>query len=118
MKRELEADYLVRSLDRTPPWLVRVMAIRPGRGARPTKRIPEAEIIRRSGLSRRAVIKLSYSKTWNHVRLDMASRFASACGVNLLGKNPLYFFFRTKASVECDYLTKAQKRALDRLRAE
>lgn len=109
---------LLSALDRTPPWLCRLMAIVPGRGGRKARRLPEAEIIRRSGLSRRTVIRLSYSQSWRSITLETVSRFAGACGVNLLGRNPTYQFFRSHSHGDADYLTKAQKLALERLRQE
>lgn len=118
MARALEPNYLQQKLDQCPPWLVRLMAIVPGRGGRKARRIPEAEIIRRSGLSRRTVIRLSYSQSWGSLTLATTSRFAAACGVNLLGRNPTFHFFRSHSRGDCDYLTKAQKRALERLRQE
>lgn len=93
-----------------------MMAIIPGRGGKPPKRIPESEIVARSGLSRRTVVRLSYSKSWGNAGLQTASRFAAACGVELTGKNPIYWFLRSHSKGECGYLTKAQRQALERLK--
>lgn len=98
--------------------MVRMAAIKPGRGARKAQRIPEAEIVERSGLSRRSVIRLSYSKSWANASLDTISRFSAACGVNVLGRNPIYWFFRSHSGPDATYLTKAQKRAFLRLKNE
>ena len=120
MSRSNQPDFqaLLQILDqRCPPYLCRLIAIVPGRGAKPARRIPEAEIIARSGLSRSTVVRLSYSKSWANVPMATASRFAAACGVNLLGKNPLYRYFRSHSKGDCRYLWKNQRRALEALRA-
>lgn len=118
MDSNLDPMYLVQALDRCPPFLLRIMAIIPARGVRKARRLPQAEIIRRSGLSRRVVTRLSYVKSWKGIKLETASRFAAACGVDLTKKNQLYEFFRSHSSGQCDYLTKAQRQALERLRQE
>lgn len=41
------------------------------------------DIIRRSGLSRKAVRRLSRLDRWDNVPLSVVSRFSIACGINL-----------------------------------
>lgn len=115
-QNNLDPNYLVAALDRVPPFVCRMIAIIPGRGGRPTRRLPESQIVKVSGLPRRTIVRLSYSKTWANISLDTASKFAAGCGVNLLSKNPLFYFFRRYTKGDCGYLTRAQKKALERIK--
>jgi len=67
-------------LDKTPPFICRLMA----RNDRRTAPLSVREISQRSGLHQRQVKRLSNLHSWQTVRVDVAFRFASACGVNLL----------------------------------
>lgn len=118
MKTDIDPLYLVKALNQCPPWLCRLMAISTGKG-KPTKRFSTAQLAKSSGLSKRSVARISYSDDFSKCSLETVSRFTAACGVNLLEiKKPMSRFFRMHSSGRCDYLTKLQKEALERLKKD
>lgn len=106
---------LIEFLDRTPPYFCRVMAIDVGRGKK-VKRIPVKTLMSLSGLSRRTIVRMSYSKSWlPSWSLGMANNFAKACGVDLLAKDPVSHFLRRHSKGDCSYLLPLQRKKLEEL---
>lgn len=54
------------------------------------------EIVERSGLGYRVVMRLSRLRTWDDVPIGVAVKFASACGVDLLNQKRCKAFFCRK----------------------
>lgn len=67
-------------LDRYPPFLCRAAA----RDASRTRAMTVHEIAVASGLNERTIKRLSNRVSWSGVDVDVAFRFAAACGIDLL----------------------------------
>lgn len=67
-------------LDRYPPFLCRAAA----RDATRTRAMTVHEIAVAAGLNERTIKRLSKRVSWTGVDVDVAFRFAAACGIDLL----------------------------------
>lgn len=65
-----------------PPFVCRLLAKK--KGARGYDLLTNRDIARLSGLSLRTVIRLSQRNSWAGVKIGVADRYMSACGVNPL----------------------------------
>ena len=106
---------ILERLDELPPFIVRAMAITKFHRGKKSKRLPRSEIVRRSKLPRRSIDRYSYSKSWAKMSVEVASRFAEACGVDIFDRRKFYFFVRDHVKNGLPFLTKAQKRKFDQL---
>lgn len=101
-------------MNHVPPWKVRAAAAVGDPHTGDCKQIPVKELMRLSGIPRRTLIDLSYRTSWAGVKLDVISRFAYACGVNLLAPSPLAEYMRRRYRKGLPYLHKKQRAAMDR----
>jgi hypothetical protein len=74
---------LLKRLNQLPPFICRFIARRRLARTNRFKPLSHVEIAQRSGLPRSSVADLSLRISWEGVDLDVADRFAAACGVNL-----------------------------------
>jgi hypothetical protein len=101
---------LLKLLNRTPPWMCRLLA-RSRNGLKP---LSNADIANKAGMARATVDKLNKRQSWDNIPMEIAFRFATACGVNLLNPRP-------RARVLCSQVnymkagTSAQRRMYARL---
>lgn len=79
-------------MNEMPPFLCRLLARRES-GQRALSHL---EIAERAGLPKSTVADLSFKTSWADVRLDVASRFAAACGVDVLRPASQLYFFRRR----------------------
>lgn len=86
---------ILRLANQIPPYVCRILA----RKANGQKPMSSAEIAERSGLSRAHVSKLSKAQTWSTVTMDVADRFATACGVDLAKPNRTLKWMRSATLV-------------------
>lgn len=100
-------------LNACPPWKCRAAAVRLNPKSQKLERISVDEIVRVSSISRRSLSTLSYRSDWTGVSIDVASRFAFACGVNLLARDPLRKFTERRFRKGLPYFHKKQRDALD-----
>lgn len=70
--------HLLDRLERVPPFLCRILA-RKNNGHRG---LSHEELAKLSGLSRSTIAELSFKTSWKGVTVDVADRFAAACGIN------------------------------------
>lgn len=105
---------LLEWMNRVPPWKCRAMAVRKDRSRKATVKITIPELVRLSGIPARSFTKLSYRKDWAGVNIDVASRFAYACGVNVLAKKPESRFIERNFKPGLPYFNKRQRKAFDR----
>lgn len=110
-------DSLLKIMDRVPPCLCRMAAVECGRGKTP-RRISVTELSKRSGISRRNFILISHLKSWETVKVGVATKFAEACGINLLQKHPFYDFYRRRYRKGLPYYTRKQREVFDKILEE
>lgn len=106
---------LLSRLDRTPPPVCRIAAIKRGCDGK-TRRKIIAELSALSGVPARTIINILYLPSWESVKIGTASRISDACGVKLWIGNPMGKFFKTLGEGDGDYLTKPQREACERAR--
>lgn len=104
---------LIEWMNRVPPWKCRAMAAKQTPAGK-TTRITVNELIKLSGIPRRTLAWISYRRDWSEIDVDVASRFAFACGVNLLAKKPESRFIRKNFKVGLPFFDPRQRRAFDR----
>jgi len=75
---------ILERANQIPPFMCRIMA-RKGRGMKP---LSNADIAGISGLNHAYVSQLSLKRSWTGIRMDVADRFARACGVDLTRPAP------------------------------
>lgn len=109
--KALDPLYLVKAFDRTPPCAWFAMATESSRG-RGTRRLSIRELVARSGTPKRTLVKAFYKITAGNLTLEQISRLSAACGVNLLSRNPFYYFQRHHNTGDTEYLSPNQKRKL------
>ncbi len=110
--KPLDPLYLVRAFDKTPPCSWRAMAMSTDVRGRKARRLLVDELVRRSGIPRRTLIRSLYQASAGQLKLEVISRLSAVCGVNLLSPNPVYQFIRSHPSGECDFLLPWQKQKL------
>lgn len=114
---------LLEFMDACPPALVRIAAtefrkrFKDGECRKKLKPFPA--IIADSGLSRRAVQRLATKKTWEGVKVGVASAFIKGCGFDLLHnhrpKNSIsktttrYYFYRNYIEKNLPHLSERQR---------
>lgn len=104
-----------------PPFIVYGMTRKSPHG----KWIGVEELVRRSGLSKRTVIRLGMRTDWAGVKIGVASRFLAACGVKGSGRSILSMnrireylrWYREHGTTPCQHLTTSQWRRLNQLGA-
>lgn len=79
-----------------------------------TERMTNREISELSGIPIRTIQKISYRSDWVGIPVDVMSRFAFACGVNLLAKKPDSKFLTQRFKQGLTIFKKSQLRAFDR----
>lgn len=79
-----------------------------------TERMSNKEISELSGIPIRTIQSISYRSTWAGISVDVASRFALACGVNILAKKPESEFLKQRFKQGLKIFKKSQLRAFDR----
>lgn len=72
------------------------------------------EISQLSGIPVRTVQKIAYQASWEGISIGVASRFAFACGVNLLAKKPERKFLSQRFKRGLSIFKKSQRAAFDR----
>lgn len=108
---------LLVTLDRIPPNVCRMFAVRMwhGREAKTIKRLKLHELVKRSGISSRNFQRIGTMDTWAEVKVGVAARFASACGVDLLHKRPFERFMNKLYRSGLPYFTKKQREFFDKV---
>ena len=98
-----------------PPILVRMAAFQRRRGhyGSKLKRKLMAELIAQSGLPRRTFQRIAYSQSWDKIPFASVSKFAAACGVDLLRKNPVKDVKELIVKHGLNHLTTRQRRKAD-----
>lgn len=107
---------LLAFLERTPPVMVRSMAVlrQKGHNGHVVQRKTMAALIAESGIPRRTFQRLSYLPSWGSVPIDVASRFCAACGVDILKPKPTATFLRGGYNRHrFAFLTTRQRRKID-----
>jgi hypothetical protein len=77
---------LLEHANQIPPFICRFIARKREQQGdrRPLVPLSHRDIAQRAGLPRQSVADLSRRLSWEGVPLDVADRFAAACGVNLM----------------------------------
>lgn len=98
-------------LDKTPPFLVAIMAGIPRRGG-----LTHQALAKKSGLSLRMVERLAAKTSWVGVPVDVASCFMVACGVDFMqpSKALRYLAQTIEAQKPLKHLSTIQRRAFNR----
>lgn len=113
---------LLKWLDRVPPAMCRMMAVKMQRGRLPdrirrqsvrVRSIPLRKLVEDSGISRRNFIRISRMTTWSDVKVSVAEAFSKACGVDLMHENPTSDFLKRKYQPGMPYFTKKQREMFD-----
>lgn len=125
--KSMTKDWLTL-MNRVPPFQCRMVAVRLWRGRERTKlapskrracykirRIPVAELVRKSGIPRRSFIRISRFKNWNRVPAEIILAFSKACDVDLLARNPLQDFLKRKYVPGLPYFTAKQRKFFDKM---
>lgn len=81
---------IFQKAERLPPFVCRLLA----RSKNGWKPLSHSDIAKASGIARSTVAKLSSLTSWKGVAIDVADRFAAACGVNLLTPGKYFFMLR------------------------
>jgi hypothetical protein len=102
---------ILEKFNAIPPCVCRLLA-RKERGRLP---LSHAEIARASGLSMATVSALSFRLDWSGVTVDVADRFARACGVNHLAAERQLEFVRRRKMVHVMNAPTNQRRFYQRL---
>jgi hypothetical protein len=110
-KKRRDFVCLLAWLDRVAPWQCRAMAVKK---KWKTERMTNKEISELSGIPIRTVQKISYQPSWDGIPVGVASRFAFACGVNLLAKKPERKFLSQRFKRGLSVFKKSQRAAFDR----
>jgi len=114
---ETDQKTLLQFLDKRPPALIRVMAVNAGKGKKPVLKSLKA-IQADSGLSLRLIQRLVFLKSWQGVKVGVASKFISGCGVDILHNHcpsggkvmTTYYFFRNYIAKGLTHLTDRQRK--------
>lgn len=102
---------LLEKLNSIPPCVCRLLA-RKAHGRQP---MSHSDIARASGLSLATVSVLSFRLDWSGVTVDVADRFARACGVNHLAAERQLEFVRRRKMVHVLNAPTNQRRFYNRL---
>lgn len=102
-------------MDRVPPWKCRAMAVKK---EWKMERMTNKELSELSGIPIRTIQSISYRRTWTGIDIDVVSRFAFACGVNLLAKKPESKFLKQRFKRGLGVFKKSQRAAFDRALTE
>jgi hypothetical protein len=97
--------------ERFPPCVCRLLA-RKDRGTHPKS---SKDIADESGLSKSFVAVLARRRTWKGIPVDVATRFALACGVNLADPGSTIEYIRTRKKVHLRRANPAQRRMFQRI---
>lgn len=115
--------FFVELADRVPPIVCRMVALELRRGApfkrtransQTVKRIKLGKLVEKSTMSRRNFLRISRLPSWSGVKMGVADSFSRACGVNLLARNPLKYFFDNLYIQGLPYFTKVQRNYFDK----
>lgn len=102
---------LLDKINRLPPFVCRLMA-RKQDGWKP---LTIDDIAKASGIPRSTVHELSSRNSWNGVAVDIADRFAAACGVDLLTPGEYIFWLRTHGMVHIKKCSPIQRKCFAKL---
>lgn len=97
--------------EKLPPCVCRLVARKKNGWAPKSCR----DIARESGLSVGYVSELSGKKSWRGIPIDVATRFAAACGVDLASPGPTIEFLRRTKKVHLKNAGLAQRRMFIRI---
>lgn len=96
------------------PFQCRIMAIEELDGKivrRSVKRI-----MADSGLSRRAIARLSYAKIWRGFHAETWAAFGDGCGIDLFAQDPLASILERLPNLNLEHLEPRQRRLYEKLR--
>jgi len=101
---------LLEFMQRTPPCVVRIMAVNPAVGRRKAYLKPLNQLVKEAGLSRRTVQRLASLKDWGGIKVSVASAFIWACGIDILRKKDMRRFMYQYGDRDFIHLTPIQKK--------